>query len=267
MKKLIDPRTPTGLPPQAINEIAEANHKIVQKHRLLSTMEDLIDIKKERAVKEKALRPMFLNLGMVISILFAIVAINWKTYDSGDLVDLGEVEADLNEIIEIPISNQPPPPPPKQEVFKIAEVKDTEMIEDINIELDVEVTENEVVEAVDFIPPLEEEEVVDEVFVIVEQEPLPKGGIEAFYAYLAEELKYPSAALRLGISGSVYVQFVIEKDGSITNVKLAKGIGAGCDEEAIRVIQNAPAWNPGKQRGVPVRVKKIIPVRFVLEKR
>lgn len=267
MKNSDELHPPTAIEPVVLNELSTVNETIVQKNKEVDLYNDLLKIKQERKERDLRLRPLFLNVGMAVSILLAIIAINWKSYDSGDIVDLGEIQGDLNEIIEIPISSQPPPPPPpKQEVFKIAEVKDTEIIEDIKINLDVEVTENEVVEVVDYTPP-EEEEVVDEIFVVVEQEPTPKGGIGEFYAYLAGELRYPPTALRLGISGAVYVQFVIEKDGSITNVQLAKGIGAGCDEEAIRVIQNAPAWNPGKQRGVPVRVKKIIPVRFILEKR
>ncbi|WP_420318819.1 energy transducer TonB [Ekhidna sp.] len=257
--------TPKSLTEETIQELTNVNTRLTKSHKELAIYEDLLAIKEEHKAKDVALRPLLLNIGMAVSILLAIIAINWKSYDDGNLVDLGEVEADLNEIIEIPVSTQPPPPPPpKQEVFKIAEVKDTEIIEDINLNLDVEVTENEALEVVEVNVPIDEEEEIEEIFVIVEQEPLPEGGLEAFYSYLAKELKYPSQAMRLGIMGSVFVQFVIEKDGSITQVQVVKGIGAGCDEEAIRVIQNAPKWIPGKQRGVPVRVKKIIPVKFII---
>ncbi|MEQ9468173.1 MAG: energy transducer TonB [Ekhidna sp.] len=259
-------RPPPSLDNGAINELVHTNHKIHKKNRAFDTYEELLQIKRIKAKNDLALRPMFFNLGMVLSILMAIVAINWKVYDDGELVDLGQLETDVNEIIEIPISNQPPPPPPKQEVFKIAEVKDTEIVEELEITLDVDITADESLEEIVFTEPVEEEEKVDEIFVIVEQEPKPQGGLEAFYNYLARELRYPPAATRLGISGTVYIQFVIEKDGTITNVKVAKGIGAGCDEEAIRVIENAPDWIPGKQRGVLVRVKKVIPIRFALEK-
>ncbi|WP_425391362.1 energy transducer TonB [Ekhidna sp.] len=265
------PRTinpPTGLPEETIRQLSDINNKINERQKAVAIYEDLLAVKEERKAKEKAMRPMFLNIGMAVSILFAIVAINWKTYNEGDLVDLGMVEADMNEIIEIPPSTQPPPPPPpKQELFKIAEVKDTEIIEDIQVSLDVDVTEDEAVEVIEIEAPVEDKEEVEEIFVIVEQEPLPEGGLEAFYAYLADELKYPGQALRLGITGAVYVQFIIEKDGTITQAQVVKGIGAGCDEEAVRVIEKAPKWVPGKQRGVPVRVKKIIPVRFILAKK
>ncbi|GAB4247364.1 MAG: energy transducer TonB [Ekhidna sp.] len=251
--------------PEAIHELAHKNKQLHHEHKQEKLYDDLLKIKAERHERELKLRPLFLNVGMAVSILLAIIAINWKVYDTGELVDLGQLEVEANEIIDIPISKQPPPPPPKQEVFTIKEVENTEIIEDLEIALDVEVTANAEVEEIEFTPPVEEEEKVEEIFVIVEQEPTPKGGLVAFYTYLSEELKYPAAAARLGVSGTVYVRFVIEKDGSITAVEVAKGIGAGCDEEAVRVIQNAPPWNPGKQRGVPVRVRKIIPVKFLLK--
>ncbi|WP_436516642.1 energy transducer TonB [Ekhidna sp. To15] len=248
----------------AIQELSFANQHIVANNKQVEIYQGILDVKKERKEGDLALRPLFLNVGMVLSLLFAIVAINWKSYNDGDIVDLGKVEADLNEIIEIPASTQEPPPPPKHEVFKIEEVKDTEIIEEIKINLDVEVTAEEAVAEVEISLGEQEEEKVDEIFVIVEQEPLPVGGLKAFYAYLADELNYPPKALRFGVSGPVFVQFIIEKDGKITDAQVVKGIGMGCDEEALRVIQAAPPWVPGKQRGVSVRVKKIIPVRFVL---
>ena len=254
----------TSLPPEVITQLANVNRRLVERHKKQALYQDIMDVKSERKAKDLALRPLLLNVGMVLSILFAIIAINWKSYDDGEIVDLGKVEAELDEIIEIPLSSQELPPPPKQEVFKIEEVKDTEIIEEININLDVEVTENEALEEIEFTPVVEEEEKVEEVFVIVEQEPVPVGGFEAFYAYLAKELVYPPRAARFGVSGSVFVQFIIEKDGRITDAQIVRGIGMGCDEEALRVINAAPAWQPGKQRGVAVRVKKIIPVRFVL---
>ena len=82
---------------------------------------------------------------------------------------------------------------------------------------------------------------------MVEQTAAPQGGMPAFYEYVGKKLKYPAQARRMGIEGKVFVEFVIERDGSITDVKAIKGIGAGCDEEAVRVLQSAPKWKPGKQ--------------------
>jgi protein TonB len=90
------------------------------------------------------------------------------------------------------------------------------------------------------------------------------GGIAAFYEYLKKNLNYPNQAKRMGIEGRVFVQFVVEKDGSLTDIHVVKGIGAGCDEEAVRVLKNSPKWKPGKQRGKAVRQKMIQNILFKL---
>ena len=108
------------------------------------------------------------------------------------------------------------------------------------------------------------EEVAEEIFTIVEEPAAPVGGMEAFYKFVRKNLKYPSQARRMGIEGKVYVQFVVDKDGTITDVKAVKGIGAGCDEEAVRVINKSPRWNPPKQRGKPVKQRIILPITFQL---
>ena len=109
------------------------------------------------------------------------------------------------------------------------------------------------------------EEVAEEIFQFVEQAPEPVGGLKAFYAYIAKHLEYPAPARRARVEGKVYAQFVVRKDGSITDVKILKGIGFGCDEEAVKVLESAPKWNPGKQRGVPVNVHMSIPIVFMLK--
>ncbi|MCF7741411.1 MAG: energy transducer TonB [Candidatus Marinimicrobia bacterium] len=102
------------------------------------------------------------------------------------------------------------------------------------------------------------------VFVVVEQQPRYPGGEKARKQYLAENIKYPEKAQEKGIEGTVYVSFIVEKDGSITNVRVLKGIGGGCNKEAISVVKDMPKWEPGKQRGEPVRVKFQMPLRFSL---
>jgi protein TonB len=88
--------------------------------------------------------------------------------------------------------------------------------------------------------------------------------MKAFYAYVGKNMKYPAQARRMGIEGKVYVTFVVGKDGALTDVRVLKGIGAGCDMEAIRVLSGAPKWKPGKQRGRPVRVRMQLPIIFKL---
>jgi periplasmic protein TonB len=207
---------------------------------------------------------LFLNIGLVISLVVVITAFEWKFYDEGDLMDLGQVNDEFEDVMEIPPTEQPPPPPPKIQQPEIIEVPDEEEIEEeIEVNLDVEITEETVVEDIVFSDPVEEE-VAEEIFTIVEDQPQPKGGMAAFYEYVGKNLKYPAQARRMGIEGKVFVEFVVDKDGTITDVKAIKGIGAGCDEEAIRVIQLAPKWSPGKQRGRPVKVRMILPITFKL---
>jgi protein TonB len=207
---------------------------------------------------------LFLNVGLVISLLLVIFAFEKKVYDDGSLVNLNAQAEDFEDLMDIPQTQQPPPPPPKKVQPEIIEVPDEEEIEEeIEIDLDVEMTEETVIEEVVFEEAPAEEE-VDEIFTIVEDQPLPNGGYAAFYKFIGDRLKYPAQARRMGIEGKVFVQFVVDKDGTLTEVKAVKGIGAGCDEEAERVIRGAPKWKPGKQRGRSVKVRMILPITFKL---
>lgn len=207
---------------------------------------------------------MWLNLGLTLSLAIIIFAFEYKSYDDSGLLDLGQVQDDFEDIMEIPPTEQPPPPPPKVQLPEIIEIPDDEEIEDeIEIELDVEINEETVVEDIIFEDAPEEED-VDEVFSIVEDQPEFPGGMSAFYKYVGDNMKYPAQARRMGIEGRVFVQFVVEKDGTITEVKAVKGIGAGCDEEAERVLRSSPKFKPGKQRGRPVKVRMVLPIQFKL---
>lgn len=104
----------------------------------------------------------------------------------------------------------------------------------------------------------------DTVYQIVEQMPQYTGGEEAMMKYVSENIKYPQAAKDKNIAGRVFVSFVVEKDGSIGEVKVLRGIGGGCDEEAVRVIKGMPKWKPGIQKGKPVRVSYMMPINFKL---
>lgn len=90
------------------------------------------------------------------------------------------------------------------------------------------------------------------------------GGQDAMIAYIGKELEYPREAMDKGIQGTVYVTFVVETDGRIDGVKMLRGIGSGCDEEAVRVVRGMPKWMPGRQRGKEVRVQYNLPIRFKL---
>ena len=104
----------------------------------------------------------------------------------------------------------------------------------------------------------------DYVCVLVENDPSFPGGMEAMYKFLAENIKYPQEAKDKNITGKVYVTFVVEADGSISNPRLLRDIGGGCGQEAIRVVKLMPRWNPGKEKGQPVRVQFNLPISFSL---
>jgi TonB family protein len=116
----------------------------------------------------------------------------------------------------------------------------------------------------DHLDVLTEEETTEqpEIFTIVENTPEFPGGEKALEKYFTDNLNYPEAAKNAGISGKVMVSFVVEADGSLSDIRIMRGLGFGCDEEVIRLIRQMPDWKPGKQRGKPVKVRMILPVIF-----
>lgn len=206
---------------------------------------------------------MFFNVGLVLSLLLAISAFEWKSYDTSEIVLQSQINDDFEDLLDIPLTQQPPPPPPKIQLPEIVEVPDEEeIVEDIEVDLDIEITEEEVIEEIVFEEV--EEEVADEIFTVVEEMAEFKGGAGAFAKYLQSNVVYPHQARRMGVEGKVFVQFIVGKDGSLSDIKVLKGLGAGCDEEAIRVMKKSPPWNAAKQRGRPVRLRMVIPLNFTL---
>ena len=206
----------------------------------------------------------FLSIGLLISMSLVVMAFEWKQYDETLASLVGKNTNTFEEMIEVPPTDVPPPPPPQIQAPVIIEVPDEKEIEeDLDIKFDVEASEETKIEEVTVVAEEVKEE-VDEIFSIVEEPATPKGGMPAFYKYVFDKMKYPPQARRMGIEGKVFVEFVIGKDGSISDVRAVKGIGAGCDEEAVRVIQGAPAWSPGKQRGKSVKQRMVLPITFKL---
>jgi periplasmic protein TonB len=207
---------------------------------------------------------LFFSIGLLLTMAVVVMAFEYKTFDDTDLKDMGKQMNNMEEILEVPPTEQPPPPPPKIQQPQIIEVPDEEEIkEEIKVEFDAEITEDTKVEAITIMEEQPKED-VDEIFMVVEESATPVGGMQAFYDYVGKKLKYPAQARRMNIEGKVFVEFVVNRDGSIQDVKAIKGIGAGCDEEAVRVIQSAPSWKPGKQRGKPVRQRMVLPITFKL---
>lgn len=223
--------------------------------------------KKTPKANLEAKKVLWIQIGLIIALVIVFVALEWKSYEKREL-DLGQREViDVPEEI-IPITEQkvkPPPPPPPKQTLVINIVEDDVEIEDDDIDIDADADMDTEVE--EYIPiEMEEEEINEtEIFTVVESMPEFPGGEAELYKYLSKNIVYPTMAQESGVQGRVYVTFVVETDGSITDIKILRGIGGGCDEEAVRVVRSMPRWNPGKQRGQPVRVQYNLPVRFVLQ--
>ena len=210
---------------------------------------------------------MFTQIGLIISLLIAWMAFEHKSYDKREIDPslLRQTEVVEEEMVEITKQEEQKPQPvevPKQ-TTQLEIVQDDVETEDLNINAEVE--QNEVIE--EYVPvEIEEEEVVEqEIFQIVEEMPAYPGGEQKMMEYIAKNIKYPQIARESGIQGRVFVGFVVEPDGSVSNVKIMRGIGGGCDEEAMRVVKAMPKWKPGKQRGKAVRVSYTLPVMFKLQ--
>ena len=210
---------------------------------------------------------MFTQIGLIISLIIAWLAFEHKSYDKREIDPslLRQTEVVEEEMVEITKQEEPKPQPvemPKQ-TTQLEIVQDDVEVEDI--EINAEMDQNEVMEEY-VAPEIEEEEVVEaEVFTIVEEMPSYPGGDAKMYEYLGKNIKYPQIARESSIQGRVFVNFVVEPDGSVSNVKVLRGIGGGCDEEAMRVVKTMPKWKPGKQRGKAVRVSYTLPVVFKLQ--
>ncbi|MBN2237098.1 MAG: energy transducer TonB [Bacteroidales bacterium] len=210
-------------------------------------------------------RTVFLEIGFVIALALVFFAFEYKSYDKVEYANIERVVDDIQEEI-IPITEQkvkPPPPKPPPQVTIINVVEDDVEVEN-DIDIDIEFDEDEAMQEFEFVQ--EEEEIEEQqIFLVVENMPEFPGGEAAMYKFIGKNIEYPRMAKESGISGRVFVTFVVERDGSVTDVKVLRGIGGGCDEEAIRVIQAMPKWNAGKQRGKPVRVQYRMPIKFTLQ--
>ena len=210
-------------------------------------------------------KAIFFEIGLVFALLLIYIAFNSKSYEKRSVTMLQQQTQHTTEEI-VPITEQkvkPPPPPPPRQVTQIKIVSNDVKIND-NVDIDVNANMNTTVAK--YTPPVAEEDVQEQqIFMVVEDMPQFPGGMGALMKYLATHIQYPDLAKESGIQGRVFINFVVEPDGSIDHVKVLRGIGGGCDQEAIRVVKSMPKWVPGKQRGKPVRVSFNLPVKFTLE--
>ena len=228
-----------------------------------------MEIKKSEKASMENKKLLFLEIGLVVSLLITYLAFEWTSKETkvSTLEDTTEIV--LEEEI-IPITQETPPPPPAAP--KIPILSDQIDIVDDEIELEDDMFMNLEddaslgVEIMDYVEV--EEEVVEEEaipFQLVEEKPSFQGGdANQFSKWVNQRLVYPEIAKENGVQGRVTLQFTVEKDGSVTKVKVLRGVDPSLDKEAVRVVSQSPKWKPGKQRDRAVPVTYTFPVIFQL---
>ncbi len=229
-----------------------------------------MELKKNPKADLQKKKVLFFEIGLAFSLGIVLLAFEWTTSNSVKVELAGTQEVKVEQEI-IPITNREevkPPEPPKQitvsDVIKV--VDDNVNLNDNTDIFDTEFNEDTKVNVMEF-QDTEEEEEESTPFVIVEEMPTFGGGdINEFRInYVQKNLKYPDVAAENGIQGRVIISFVVEKNGSVSNVKVVRGVDESLDKEAVRVVKASPKWKPGKQLGKPVRVQYTIPIIFVLQ--
>ncbi|MBE9468006.1 MAG: energy transducer TonB [Bacteroidetes bacterium] len=225
-----------------------------------------MELKKNPKADLEKFKFLFLEIGFVITLSAIFFAFNWSTSEKSENT-LGEL-ADIDAVEEIiPVTRQeqakPETPPPAVKVTEVLNIvdDDVEIEDELEIE-DTEADQNTEIQAVDIEEEAEEEEA--EVFYVVEDMPVYPGGTNEMRKFIANNISYPEIAKENGITGKVYVQFVVNGKGKVEQVKVVRGVDPSLDKEAIRVIKNLPKWKAGKQRGKPVKVSFTVPINFQL---
>jgi protein TonB len=229
---------------------------------------DKDEIKKTPRANIENQKDTAILMGMVLALALVFVAFEWSTQTTK--LDASTVVQDVVAEEEIEITRRdptppPPPPPPAPEAPEIIQVVDTKVETRIDINMEDDQSKAQVQTYTPPPPPKEREEEEEEIFVVVENQPEFPGGQAAMMKFLSENIKYPVIAQENGIQGRVICNFVVERDGSITDVQVVRGVDPSLDKEAVRVIQSMPRWKPGMQRGKPVRVRFTLPVVFRLQ--
>lgn len=237
---------------------------------MLLKIKNIMELKKSKKSDLENKKSLFLLIGLVVSLGVCLLAFEWLSKPK-EISSLGSLNINVIEEEVIPITRQEdintlkPLPPTVIEILNI--VNNTE---DVNNNLDIfdsEANNETFVEVSPIVIPKEEKDEIEEsqIFFIVEEMPEFPGGENALRSYIAKSIKYPIIAQENGIQGKVYVSFVVDKDGGISDAKIVRNVDPSLDKEALRVINSLPKWKPGKQRGKPVRVAYTVPISFVLQ--
>ena len=218
-----------------------------------------MEIKKTPKADLENKKSTWMLIGYVIVLAFMFIAFEWTKRD---------IKIDTSQALPITEQEEKVAPPPPE----VAPINETLEIvaDDADVEETVIASSEETGQAVEvkYVPVtvVEEEPEEQTIFEVVEQMPeFPNGGMAGLMQFLSKNIKYPTIAQENGTQGRVTVQFVVNKDGSIVDAKVIRGVDPYLDKEALRVIGTMPKWKPGMQRGKPVRVKYTVPVMFRLQ--
>ncbi len=228
-----------------------------------------MEIKKSEKANLENKKLLFVEIGLVISLAITLFAFEWTSTETEVAVLEDTQEVVLEEEI-IPITQEAPPPPPSAPNIPVLsgqiDIVNDEIEVDDDLFMNLEDDSSLGVEIMDYVEV--EEEVVEEEaipFQLVEEKPSFQGGdANQFSKWVNSRLEYPEIAKENGVQGRVTLQFTVEKDGSVTKVKVLRGVDPSLDKEAVRVVSMSPKWSPGKQRDRAVPVTYTFPVIFQL---
>ncbi|HOK38652.1 MAG TPA: energy transducer TonB [Bacteroidales bacterium] len=231
-----------------------------------------MELKKSPKADLERRKFIFLEIGLILSLAICYIAFEWKSEElsTSSLGELTSQDIFEEEIINTqqetpPEQPKPEQPEPEAVIEELIVVDDDKVVENLNIDTEADEKTKTNINIVQTTFNVETEEEVEPIsFAVVEEKPTFPGGEAELLKFIAENTKYPEIAKENGIQGRVFVQFVIDKNGNVTNVTIARGVDPYLDAEAIRVVKMLPKWTPGKQRGKPVPVTFVVPINFKL---
>ena len=230
-----------------------------------------MEVKKSEKANLENKKLLFLEIGLIISLGIVWYAFEWTTKEKQTVEALQETTQIVETEEMVPITQETPPPPPSAPSIPVLsdqiDIVDDEIQVDDDLFLNLEDQADMGVEIMDYVDTVEEEVVEEEAipFMLVEEKPSFMGGdANAFSKWVNERLVYPEIAKENGVQGRVTLQFTVNTDGTVSNVKVLRGVDPSLDKEAVRVVSMSPKWTPGKQRDRAVKVTYTFPVIFQL---